>query len=232
MNIHLIIAMQAEAKFIINAFALIKTDEFENVDVYKGADGLHSYHLFVNQKAHGVDRLGTVNAALLAYKSIKYFKPDFILNIGTSGGIHLNNINVFDIICAHDFIVYHDRYTGDDELSLRQSLVFSTCVNQKNHFKEGVIHGVIASSNSLIVTPRSWELIRKYKVLCVDMEAAAIAEVAAGFNISFTALKVVTDMVYEVNPTEALPQFQQNFDEAMKRLALFTKNSSSINFSF
>lgn len=218
MNIHLILAMQAEASHIIQKLNLSKLKNSDNIDVFQGKLGIHTVYLFVNQKRDGMDKVGTVPAALLTYKAIKFRKPDLILNLGTCGGIDAQSVNVFDIICANHFLIYHDSFTGSDEKSLKQGLGFWPCIDYHKTFKE-FKHGVIASSNSLILHPYNWAVIKKYKVLCVDMEAAAVAEVANEFSIPFSACKVVTDMVYETNPTDALPQFEANFHKAMDLLA-------------
>lgn len=227
-NIHIIMAMQDEAKFIIQKFKLNKIGEqISGVDIYQGSLGNLLIHLFVNQKHDEMDKIGTVQAALLTYKAILFLRPDIILSVGTSGGIHAHQVKLFDVICAQNFVIYHDRFTGDDEKSLKQSLGFLPCIDYKKHIGtlpfhtvfQSLKYGVIASSNSLLVDSYSWKLLYKYNVLCVDMEAASVAEVARTFSIPFSAFKVVTDNVYEINPVDALSQFLSNFDAAMQLLA-------------
>lgn len=227
-NIHVIMAMQDEAKFVIQKFKLNKLDEqISGVDIYQGLLGNLFIHLFVHQKQDEMDKIGTVQAALLTYKAIMFLTPDIILSVGTSGGIHAHQVKLFDVICAQNFVIYHDRFTGDDEKSVKQSLGFLPCIDYKNHIEtlesqdvfQNLKHGVIASSNSLLVDSYSWKLLYKYNVLCVDMEAASVAEVARTFSIPFSAFKVVTDNVYEINPVDALSQFLSNFDSAMHLLA-------------
>jgi len=222
MNIHLIFAMQAEAEHIIRAFNLKKLNIEKDFDVYQGEQESKTIRLFVNQKdADGMDKLGTMQVGLLTYKAIQFQKPDLIISMGTCGGIYDHGVRLLDVICADRFLIYHDRFTGDNELSIKQSLRFSPCISlvkllEEHEFK----HGVIASSNSLVPSSNSWNLIRKYKVQCVDMEGAAVAEVAFDYKIPFVALKVVTDNVYEVNPIDAFSQFEENFHPAMEHLAV------------
>lgn len=223
-NIHLIVAMQAEAFPIIKKMNLEKVEghPYYNIDIYRGKVGKNFVHLFVNQKDDGMDKIGTVHGALLTYKAIQFLKPTLILSIGTAGGIHSKSIEVFDIIAAKQFVIYHDRFSGEDEKSLKQSFGFLPVIPARSifsagHFKEGVI----ASSNSLLLNSKNWENIHKYKVVALDMEAAGVAEVAYEFSIPFTALKVVTDYVYEVNPLDTLSQFVENFQKATNLLSEF-----------
>lgn len=228
MNIHIIMAMQGEAYFIIKKFALAKLNEqIKGVDIYHSEFGNLSIRLFVHQKKDDMDKIGTVSAALLTYQAILFLKPDLILSVGTSGGIHAHGLELFDIVCAQKFVIYHDRFTGGDEKSVKQSLGFLPCVDFNNEFSslvsndalKHIKHGVIGSSNSLCVDAYSWTLLYQYNVLCVDMEAASVAEVACMHAIPFSAFKVVTDIVYEINPVDALSQFLFNFDAAMQILA-------------
>lgn len=227
-NVHIIMAMQGEAAFVIKKLKLTQSaTHMSGVDVYIGELGSFSIHLFVHQKHEDMDKIGTVSAALLTYQAIMFLKPDVIFSVGTSGGIHDHNVNVFDIICSSEFVIYHDRFTGDDEKSMRQSIGFLPCIDYKQYLEKPILDdvfhnikfGVVGSSNSFFVDPHSWILLHKYNVLCVDMEAASVAEVARMFSIPFSAFKVVTDKVYEVNPIDSVSQFLFNFDAAMAQLA-------------
>ncbi len=222
MNIHLICAMHGEAQHIINALNLKKINHSElNFDLFEGVFKDHVIRLFVNQKdENNMDKLGTVQVGILTYKSIVFLKPDLMINLGTCGGIFDHNLRLLDIICGQKFAIYHDRFTGDSENSIKQSLRFSTCLNLENYLKDHDFkHGAIASSNSLLLNPNSWNHIKKYKIQCLDMEAAAVAEVAQDSKIPLMIFKVVTDNVYEVNPVDAFSQFEANFHPAMKHLA-------------
>lgn len=228
-NIHLIVAMQPEAAFIIQKLNLTKINHESvnssalchiaaaNIDVYHAETNEHNIHLFVNKQNDGMDRLGTVNAALLTYKSILFMRPDFILSVGTCGGINVRGVKLFDIITPTNFVMYHDRFTGTSDGSVKQSLEFLPCVSLTTQFE--CKQGVIASGNSLVLNSQNWANIHKYNVLCLDMEAAAVAQVAKEFAIPFSAFKVVTDDVYEINPVDAFSHFEKNFDQAMTLLA-------------
>ena len=212
MNIHIIVAMTAEAKYMIQKLGLHEVTTNEDFLVYHKEFENKFVRLFVNKKTDKIDNFGTVQAALLTYKSIQFIRPDFIFNIGTCGGIQKHSVDLFNVICAKDFVIYHDRYIGEEFIKNRCG--FFKCIDYSSVFPD-FKHGIIGTSNSIIITPKSWELIDKFHVKCVDMEAAAIAEVAQEFGIPFSTLKVVTDLVSENKITDTGAEFRTNFHKAM-----------------
>lgn len=212
MKIHIIAAMQAEAKYIIKCLNLEKLSDNYEYDVYSKEIDSHSVRLFVNKQRDSFDKIGTVHAALLTYQSIKFERPDFILNIGTCGGIKKHSIELFDLICSHNFVIYHDKFFGD--IFKKHSLGSFPCLDLKGKLRD-FHHGVVATSNSIIISRKSWEIIDEHNVKCVDMEAAAVAEIAQNFSIPFSALKVVTDLVYVDSHLNTNQDFKNNFHKAM-----------------
>merc|ERR1719409_105293 len=57
---------------------------------------------------HGVDSVGTVNAALCAYEILKTHEPDVLINAGTAGGFREKGARIGDVFLV-DEVKYHDR---------------------------------------------------------------------------------------------------------------------------
>jgi 5'-methylthioadenosine nucleosidase len=104
------------------------------------------------------------------------------------------------------------------ELREMYSIGYFKCnnISSNNNFK----YGVLATGNSIQLSENSWKIIEKYNVKAVDMEAAAIAEVAHEMNIDFSATKVITDLVSkEIKTDHIVNQFKTNFHKAMEHLS-------------
>lgn len=219
MIINIIVALEAEAKYIINSLNIIEDDKKseDNIIIYTKKINHNIIHVFLNEKfTDGYDKIGTVSAAILTYKAILKTNPDLILNIGTCGGIKRKNIKLFDIIIGDKFVIYHDRFFTN--IRENYSIGKFNCENTLRDFD--YISGIIASGNSINLSKESWNIIEKYDVSVIDMEAAAIAEIASERNISFTTIKVVSDIVSkDIDSEYIVTQFKINFRTAMKKLS-------------
>ena len=57
---------------------------------------------------HGVDNVGTVPAAVIAYLAVHEFAPDLVISIGTAGGFAARGAKIGDVFLATGF-ANHDR---------------------------------------------------------------------------------------------------------------------------
>lgn len=214
MKIHIIVAMNIEATYIINKLYLDKADNKSNHHIYSGRYKNIDIQLFVPQKNGKFEKIGTVQAAILAYKSIVFSKPDLILNVGTCGSIHYSDLKPLDLVHSKDYLIYHDRYTID--LFEEYSIGKFSCTSIKNSIGSKPV--IFGTGNSLALGRHNWNIIKKYNVSCVDMESAAIAEICQEEGVKFFALKVVTDIVYE-DKNDTASQFEMNFKNSMVHLS-------------
>ena len=217
MLINIIIALNAEAKHILKKLNILNSEENEYFKLYKSKIYGIDLNIFTNLKSSdGFDKIGTTQASILTCRSILYQKPDLILNLGTCGGIEKNNAYLNDVIYSNEFVIYHDRYFSN--LREKYAVGFFKCkeINDTKLFKIGVI----ASGNSLVLNNYSWNIIEKFQVRGVDMEAAAIAEVANEFNIEFICIKVVSDIINDqAKEEDIIIQFKNNFNPSMEILS-------------
>ena len=143
--------------------------------------------------------IGKANAAMAAQKLIDEFHPDCILSIGCAGSYN-GKIHEGDLIIASQS-AYHDAWSG-------------------NSYEPGQIAGMPRYFNSdpgllkaaalcypdartgLLITGDQFYLSEEEDArqkslypdaLAVDMEGAAVAQVAFKRNIPFLALKVISD---------------------------------------
>lgn len=76
--------------------------------------------------------------------------------------------------------------------------------------------GIVSTGNSLDICDKDFEVLQKNGADVKDMEAAAIAWVAALYGIPFIALKSITDLIDMDRPTQE--QFIENLSTASNNL--------------
>ncbi|XP_031393467.1 5'-methylthioadenosine/S-adenosylhomocysteine nucleosidase 1-like isoform X2 [Punica granatum] len=124
--------------------------------------------------ALGVDSVGTVSAALVAYASIQALKPDLIINAGTAGGL-----KVCDLYC----------------IGTRQAFSTPDLLKELN-----LKAGKLSTGNSLDICPQDEKLITANDAAVKDMEGAAIAYVADLLKIPIIFIKAVSYIVHDEKP--------------------------------
>ena len=164
--------------------------------------------------------IGKVNAAVVAAKMIEDFQPDYVVSFGFAGGMPKTGcptiIEKGSIVCA-DKVFYHDVWCGSpNKLGQVQGFpaffkcqvneeiteFVSMCVTKARYTRMAT--GSVATGDSFVTRKED-----VYKILtidnnavCVDMEAAAIAQVCHEKGIKFSAYKVISDMIGEGDQME------------------------------
>ncbi|XP_031393468.1 5'-methylthioadenosine/S-adenosylhomocysteine nucleosidase 1-like isoform X3 [Punica granatum] len=124
--------------------------------------------------ALGVDSVGTVSAALVAYASIQALKPDLIINAGTAGGLKSKGATIGDVFLP-SHVAFHDR-------------------------RNPLPAGKLSTGNSLDICPQDEKLITANDAAVKDMEGAAIAYVADLLKIPIIFIKAVSYIVHDEKP--------------------------------
>ena len=197
-------AMECEIEEVKNYLINLKEQVYKDLKIFTGNIG----NKFIILAQTGI---GKVNAALNCQYIIDTFTPDIIINIGVAGGIG-KGLKVGDIVIGtslvqHDFDVsvlgYVKGYmcTGInkdkpthfycDKLiteKFKQSLL--------NILKENKIYeGIIATGDQFVSDKKLKEEINKtFNALAVEMEGAAIAQVATRNKIPFSVTRVISDL--------------------------------------
>lgn len=163
--------------------------------------------LFYTGKVSGTDSVicysgvGKVNAAYATTLMIERYKPDYIINTGTSGG--LTRSGVSDIIVAES-IVQHDMDTTaiGDPLGLVgtpvQKIFFETDEKLSKLFLErikGAKKGIIACGDVFVADKsRAEAIVNTFNASACDMESGAVAQVCFMARLPFVVIRGVTDV--------------------------------------
>lgn len=178
--------------------------------------GLH-IHIVQNGKdaEHGVDNVGTAPAALSTFLACQRFQPDLIISVGTAGGFKSQGAAIGDCFVGTT-TVNHDRripIPGFDKYGVGAHTAVPTTHLQK---ALGLKAGMVSSGNSLDYTEQDMTFMTSNKVAVKEMEAAAVAWVAALFHIPMFCLKSITDIVDGGRPPQE--EFLENLQCAAKAL--------------
>ena len=223
-NIVLIVAMQTEANPIIQA---LQFREYQNLS-FTPELGLRTYRADVHGKVvtlvingrnnqYDVDGVGTNPAILTSYEVCRTLKPDLILSAGTAGGISEKGASIGDVYLSTKQFVYHDRRIALGNFEL-YGVGHIRCLKAQRMAKElGLKTGIISTGNSLQLSLADEQQLFQNGATLKEMEIAAIAEVAARFNIPVLGIKSVTNQIGM--QTNTALEFERNFQLAVTQLA-------------
>jgi adenosylhomocysteine nucleosidase len=168
--------------------------------------------------------IGKVNAAMSTAVLLQHFKPDCIINTGSAGGFD-PSLNVGDVVISTE-VRHHDvdvtafgyeygqvpqlpaAFTADENLK-------QTAINSVKELGDAqVVSGLIATGDSFMNDPGRVDAIRdKFTDLqAVEMEAAAIAQVAHQFHVPFVIIRSLSDI--------AGKESDVSFDQYLEKAAL------------
>jgi adenosylhomocysteine nucleosidase len=150
--------------------------------------------------------IGKVNAALSTTLLLERFKPDYVINTGSAGGLN-PALNVGDVVISTE-VRHHDvdvtafgyEYGQVPQLPAAFEADNNLVMIAENCAKEiegiQVEKGLITTGDSFISKPQQAELIKSRftKLQAVEMEAAAIAQVAYQFKTPFVIIRSLSDI--------------------------------------
>jgi adenosylhomocysteine nucleosidase len=183
---------------------------------------------FTFGKMHGADvillrsGIGKVNAAMSTTILLDKYKPDYIINTGSAGGLN-PDLNVGDAVISTE-VRHHDvdvtafdyeygqvpqlpaAFQADEKLMATAE----SAAKEIENFQ--VVRGLIATGDSFMEDPARVEFIRgKFNNLqAVEMEAAAVAQVAFRFGVPFVIIRSLSDIAGK----ESEISFDQFIDKA------------------
>ncbi|WP_316571956.1 5'-methylthioadenosine/S-adenosylhomocysteine nucleosidase [Neobacillus sp. YIM B06451] len=185
---------------------------------------------FTLGKMHGVDvillrsGIGKVNAAMSTAILLERFKPDCVINTGSAGGFD-PSLDVGDAVISTE-VRHHDvdvtafgyEYGQVPELPpafiADEKLVAIAEAAAAEIEDIQIVKGMIATGDSFMQDPVRVEFVRtKFTGLqAVEMEAAAIAQVAHQFNVPFVIIRSLSDI--------AGKESNVSFDQFLHKAAL------------
>ncbi|MCA1039026.1 5'-methylthioadenosine/S-adenosylhomocysteine nucleosidase [Bacillus infantis] len=189
---------------------------------------------FTSGKMHGAEvillrsGIGKVNAAMSSAILLERFKPDYIINTGSAGGFN-PELNVGDVVISTE-VRHHDvdvtafgyEYGQVPQLPAAfeadQELIRIAEDSAKEISSIQTVRGLIATGDSFMSDPERVEAIRtKFTDLqAVEMEAAAIAQVAYQFGTPFVVIRSLSDI--------AGKESDVSFDQFLEKAALHSAN--------
>lgn len=199
MKIAVIGAMEEEVIILRNQLENKKTEIIANSEFSSGTYGGKDVVLLKSG-------IGKVNAAMSTTILIERYHPDLIINTGSAGGLN-PELNVGDLVISDD-VCHHDvdatvfgyaygqvpqmpaAYQADERLI--------QVAEEAARSLEGiqVKKGLIASGDSFMSDPDRVQMVaEKFPGLqAVEMEAAAIAQVAYQYGLPFVIIRALSDI--------------------------------------
>ncbi len=185
-------AMQAEIKEIVSALSECTVDDGSYITFYKGK--LREHDVVVCECS-----VATVNAAAAAQLMIDRFDVDCIINTGIAGGT-AEYIKPLEMVVSKT-AVFHDRddgviknyfphcteFVADDDL-VTKAVTSAASINVKAYIGRVATGDTFVTSNIL-----KEAIINRCEPLCVEMEGAAIAQVAYMNKKPFVIIRTISD---------------------------------------
>jgi len=150
--------------------------------------------------------IGKVNAAMSTTILLEKYKPDVVINTGSAGGynpaLEVGDLVISTEVRHHDVDVTIFGYEYGQVPQLPAAFIADSAlmeVASKAASKlEGIqaVTGLIATGDSFMNDPVRVEFVRgKFEDLqAVEMEGAAIAQVAHQFNVPFVVIRSLSDI--------------------------------------
>jgi adenosylhomocysteine nucleosidase len=168
--------------------------------------------------------IGKVNAAMSTTILLEKYAPDYVINTGSAGGYD-PNLNIGDLVISSevrhhdvDVTVFGYEYGQVPQLPpafLADKELIKVAEEGAKEIREiQTIQGLIATGDSFMNDPVRVDYIRdKFSNLkAVEMEAAAIAQVAHQFGVPFVIIRSLSDI--------AGKESDLSFDQFLEKAAL------------
>ncbi len=215
-----IIAMQAEAKPLIERFGLQQIEDFFAplpTRLYSGIINGKELQIVLNGQVNGLDLVGCEAATLTAQLVCSRLQPDLIINAGTCGAFKADDAHIGEVYLSQGGIMFHDRRIGESGAWRDMGIGNYPCIDATAIARTlGLKLGKCTTGSSLDMTPSDLEIIRNNGGQLKDMEAGAIAYVAQLYNIPLLCVKSVTDLCDGGRATEE--EFHENLSMASLKL--------------
>lgn len=224
-KIGIVVAMEEECEAIESIMTNIEIQEIYNLRFIVGKIGKKECVLVQSG-------IGKVNAARTTQVMIDHFKVEYIMNIGSAGAIN-EQLDIGDILIGkhvvqHDFDITafgHSKgyITGvGNNIECNKSLItkFEEVIESMPERNYKIKLGIVASGDIFCTDVVMKDKIRaKFDADVVDMECAAIAQVAYLNSLPFIVVRSISDTPNGKNAS----MFDENLKLASKRCANILK---------
>ena len=199
MKIAIIGAMEEEVTILRNKMADVKKEVIAGCEYNIGT--LEGKEVILLKSG-----IGKVNAAMSTAILLEKYEPALIINTGSAGG-YAPSLQVGDVVISTE-VVHHDvdatifgykygqvpqmpaSFAADEKLIETAEAAAASLVGMSSG------KGMIATGDSFMNDPERVEFVRKQfpELIAVEMEAAAIAQVAYQFGVPFVVLRALSDI--------------------------------------
>lgn len=213
-TIALIVAMTSEYEQVKSLLTDVKE---EKVGPFTCVTGQHNGASFVLMQCG----MGKVNAAAGATEMIRTFRPDYLISTGVAGGID-SCLRIMDVVVSRQ-LVHHDMWCGPGTERGEVQGVAKIFEGDRDMVRvamglpcETRIHGgLICTGDQFISDRKQLDEIKGAfpEGLAVDMESAAIAQVAYLYKVPFVSFRIISDTPGAEGHTQQWEDFWTNIAE-------------------
>ena len=224
-KIGIIAAMDEEINAITEIMQIKKINKMYELQYIEGE--INNYECIVVKSG-----VGKTNAARTTQILIDNYNIDFLLNVGTAGSLseklEIGDIVIGEIVVNHDFDITafgHEKgyitNIGKEFYSDKNVIKLLEEATRKISEDLNIKFGIIATGDIFCTEISMKKKIKeKFKADCVEMEAAAIAQVCTLDKIPFAIIRAISDKPNGNNQIE----FDKFLNEVTKKYALIIKN--------
>ena len=182
-----VVALKKEAELLL--------ERSKNLKSFKIADKIaYSFNLEGIECILAISGIGKVSAGLTAQILIDKYKPGYIFNFGTCGGMNdsvkILNYYAVEKCCQYDFDVSAIDDVPVGYIQEYGRVYFDACVNGLDFLEKRNI----ASADKFTHKDEDVKIINDMNCSICDMEAGAIAQVCTSNNVPFVAIKGISDV--------------------------------------
>ncbi|MCO6541392.1 MAG: 5'-methylthioadenosine/adenosylhomocysteine nucleosidase [Lactobacillus sp.] len=217
MRIAVIVAMEEEIGLLKKSMSNAAVDKVAGININTGT--YQGHQLFVAQSG-----IGKVQAGMVSTILCDHYLPDVLINTGSAAGIGAD-LSIGDVVISSK-VAYHDvdvtssgyewgqlpqrpLYFESDKKLIAQIVEAGDIVNQQSHV------GLIVSGDQFINGEEQVAQILQHfpEALSVEMEGAAVGQVATQFKVPFVVIRAMSDVGNE----EASVSFDEFVRDAGER---------------
>jgi len=228
MLIAIIAAMDEEIKYLNKILTNKSTETIANVEFINGT--------YEEQKVVILKSgIGKVNAAMATTILMEKYKPTYVINTGSAGGVSAF-LEVGDIVIANE-VVHSDvdvtafNYDFGQVPQLPPTFKADTILFDKVKLSLNKLSipnkiGLVGTADSFMNNDEKIKELKKYfpKIVAVEMEGAAIAQVCYQYDVPYILIRAISDIAGEESPIT----FQKFIDLAAQSIAKMIEQFLSI----
>ena len=188
-------AMDSEVELLRSHMQIEKTEQRSGLTFYQGT--LQGQQVIVV-----VCSVGKVNAALCAQTLAQVYHVDRLINTGVAGALDAR-LDIFDVVVS-DTLCYHDadldifdryppyasHYQADPEMV---KLAVKACEQVSGREFHCYVGQIVSGDRFVSDSALKQDIVQRFSPMCVEMEGAAVGQVALANQIPFVVLRSMSD---------------------------------------